>query len=125
LIQLGGAGGFACGCHGLPDQSSERLLKRAKSDSQVWDQVWDLRHDNRGVWLALLLASSALAPIHIEYPATGAVFPPEITAPTFLWHDGAKTATTWRVDISFSDGSPTLHSTAKGERLRVGPIDPD
>jgi hypothetical protein len=77
------------------------------------------------VLLAVLLAGSALAPIHIEYPAPGAMFPPEITAPTFLWRDGAKTATAWRVDISFHDGSPALHASAKGERLRVGPIDPD
>jgi hypothetical protein len=77
------------------------------------------------VLLAVLLASSALAPIHIEYPAPGAMFPPEITAPTFLWRDGTKTANAWRVDISFHDGSLALHVSAKGERLRVGPIDPD
>ena len=53
------------------------------------------------------------------------MFPPEITAPTFLWRDGAKTATAWRVDVSFGDGSPGLEAAAKGERLRVGPIDPD
>ncbi len=75
--------------------------------------------------LAVLLASGALAPIHVEYPAPGAMFPPEITAPTFLWRDGAKTATTWRVAISFHDGSPRLRVTAKGARLRVGPVDPD
>ena len=77
------------------------------------------------MWLALLLANAALAPIHIEYPAPGAIFPPEITAPTFLWRDDTKTATAWRVDITFNDGSPALHSISKGERLRVGPIDPD
>ena len=81
--------------------------------------------DNRNVLLAFLLASSALAPIHIEYPAPGAMFPPEITAPTFLWRDDAKTATAWRVDIAFNDGSPAMRSTAKGEWLRIGPIDPD
>jgi hypothetical protein len=77
------------------------------------------------VLLAVLLASGALAPIRIEYPAPGAIFPPEITAPTFLWRDGAKAATAWRVDISFNDGSPALEAAAKGERLRVGPIDAD
>ena len=53
------------------------------------------------------------------------MFPPDIAAPTFLWRDSAKQATGWRVEISFSDGSPALHVVAKGERLRVGPIDPD
>jgi hypothetical protein len=53
------------------------------------------------------------------------MFPPEIAAPTFLWRDGAKTATAWRVDIFFDDGSPALHAAAQGGRMRLGPIDPD
>jgi hypothetical protein len=77
------------------------------------------------VLLAVLLASSALAPIRIGYPAPGATFPPEMTPPTFLWRDSTKTATAWRVDIAFRDGSSALRATASGERLRVGPIDPD
>ena len=27
------------------------------------------------------------AAVAIDYPADGAIFPPEITAPTFLWRD--------------------------------------
>ena len=38
--------------------------------------------------MAVLFASSSLAPIPIEYPAPGAMFPPEVTVPTCLWHDG-------------------------------------
>ena len=75
--------------------------------------------------LAVLLAG-VLAPIHIDYPATDTIFPPEITAPTFLWRDSAeKSANSWRIGISFRDGSPPLHTAAPGRRLRVGPIDPD
>jgi hypothetical protein len=77
------------------------------------------------VWLALLLASSALAPIQVEYPAQDTLFPPEITAPTFLWRDRSQSARWWRVEISFNDGSPALRSTSRGERLQVGPVDPD
>jgi len=62
-------------------------------------------------------------PISIDYPDEGAIFPPEITAPAFLWRD--KTATTWRVDVSFGDGSPVIHVAARGEYIRVGEIDPD
>jgi tetratricopeptide (TPR) repeat protein len=74
-------------------------------------------------------ASSSGAPspaaIAIDYPEDGSVFPPEITPPTFLWRDGAKAVTLWRIDVSFADGSPPIHTTSKGERLRIGKIDPD
>jgi tetratricopeptide (TPR) repeat protein len=77
------------------------------------------------ILVVLLLAASGPSPIRIEYPAPGTTFPPEIAAPTFLWRDSAKTAVFWRVNISFPDGAPALHSIANGERLRVGPIDRD
>ncbi len=62
--------------------------------------------------------------ISIDYPEEGSVFPPEMTAPTFLWRDGSKTATMWRLDVSFADGSPGVHDVSKGPHLRVGTIDP-
>ncbi|MBN2137495.1 MAG: tetratricopeptide repeat protein [Sedimentisphaerales bacterium] len=39
--------------------------------------------------------------IVIDYPFEGSVFPPEIVAPTFLWHDQAEAADLWLVDVSF------------------------
>jgi tetratricopeptide (TPR) repeat protein len=65
------------------------------------------------------------AAITVDYPENGSIFPPEIAPPTFLWRDGGKGVTFWRIDISFGDGAATIHSTSKGERLRVGRIDPD
>ena len=64
-----------------------------------------------------------LAPITIDYPAEGSVFPPEITAPTFLWRDAAESATVWLVDVAFSDGSAGIQAKSLGERLRIGEID--
>ena len=46
------------------------------------------------------------APITIDYPLEGSIFPPEITAPTFLWHDPAETATVWLIEAAFGDGVP-------------------
>lgn len=63
--------------------------------------------------------------IRIDYPADGSIFPPEIAAPVFLWRDTDKSATLWHIDISFADGAPALHLTSRGERLRIGAIDPD
>ena len=70
------------------------------------------------------LARTVVA-ITIDYPVEGSIFPPEITPPTFLWRDGGKGVTSWRIDVSFGNGQATIHATSKGERLRIGRIDPD
>jgi tetratricopeptide (TPR) repeat protein len=76
--------------------------------------------------LGLLLAvPSPPAPIAIDYPEEGSVFPPEITPPTFLWRDRAKGVALWRIDVSFAAGAAAIHATSKGERMRIGQIDPD
>jgi tetratricopeptide (TPR) repeat protein len=81
--------------------------------------------------LAIALSSSPSAfttrtpAITIDYPEDGSIFPPEITPPTFLWRDRSARAAFWRIDISFADGSPPLHAVSKGERPRIGWIDPD
>jgi hypothetical protein len=69
--------------------------------------------------------ASSLAAISIDYPEEGSVFPPEITPPTFLWREAVTTATAWRIEISFGDGSPALPAIPGGDHVRVGPIDPD
>jgi tetratricopeptide (TPR) repeat protein len=62
--------------------------------------------------------------ITVDYPAPDSLFPPEITPPTFLWHDACQSATAWRLEIAFSDGSPALSLPAEGQPARVGEIDP-
>jgi tetratricopeptide (TPR) repeat protein len=81
------------------------------------------------VWIfvagaAALTALQQPAAISIDYPQDGSIFPPEITAPTFLWRDPAPDAKRWRIDISFADGSPGIHAESRGERLKIGEIDP-
>src|ERR1039457_6250166 len=73
----------------------------------------------------LLAAPNAPAAITVDYPQEGSIFPPEITAPAFLWHDAAKGVALWRIDISFGAGAAAIHVTSKGERMRIGRIDPD
>ena len=63
--------------------------------------------------------------IAVDYPADGSVFPPELTAPTFLWHDAAPGATSWTIDIAFRDGAPGIHAPSAGEAMRIGEIDPE
>ena len=78
--------------------------------------------------LLIALVSGAPPPpaaITIDYPEEGSIFPPEITPPTFLWRDSAKGVALWRIDVSFAAGTATIHATSRGERMRIGKLDPD
>jgi len=70
-------------------------------------------------------AERAAAAITVDYPEEGSIFPPEITPPTFLWTDSGRGVTFWRIDVSFGDGAAAIHAASKGERPRIGRIDPD
>ncbi|RPJ55255.1 MAG: tetratricopeptide repeat protein [Acidobacteria bacterium] len=74
---------------------------------------------------AVVAAFAAVQPLQItiDYPADGSIFPPDITAPTFLWRDPAATAASWRIEITFADGSAPLKVSAPGARLQIGEID--
>jgi tetratricopeptide (TPR) repeat protein len=74
--------------------------------------------------MASACAQNGTAPIVIDYPADGSVFPPDMAAPTFLWRDPAAGAVSWQIDVSFADGSAAIHVAAKGERMHIGEIDP-
>jgi tetratricopeptide (TPR) repeat protein len=65
-----------------------------------------------------------LALITIDYPAEGAIFPPEITAPTFLWRDADEGAAAWLIEVAFADGAAGIQVKSQGERMRIGEIDP-
>ncbi|MGB9458584.1 MAG: tetratricopeptide repeat protein [Bryobacteraceae bacterium] len=68
-------------------------------------------------------AANSLSGITVDYPAEGSIFPPDLTAPTFLWRDGVGSANRWAIDIGFADGGPDIRVTARGELMRVGPVD--
>jgi Flp pilus assembly protein TadD len=68
-------------------------------------------------------AASALEKINLDYPLEGSVFPPEITAPTILWHDATDTAKHWVVEVSFADRSEGIRVQVAGDHLTMGEID--
>jgi tetratricopeptide (TPR) repeat protein len=81
-----------------------------------------------GVVAALWLAGAAggaqsPAALAIDYPAAGAVFPPDFHAPTFLWRDPSAAAR-WTVEIAGPGLGAPLRIAARGERMTVGEIDP-
>lgn len=75
--------------------------------------------------VAGVLLSGSPGKITVDYPEAGSIFPPEITAPTFVWHDLAADATRWRIEISFDDGTAPLRTSSTGPRMKIGEIDPE
>ena len=62
--------------------------------------------------------------ITVDYPQDASIFPPEITAPTFLWRDAEPSARSWRINVNFADHAKQLRFVSAGEGLKLGEIDP-
>ena len=81
-----------------------------------------------GVCVLIIVAAAVAveqpARITIDYPAEGAIFPPEITAPVFLWRDAAESARVWLIELAFGNGSAGMRVKSAGERAQIGEIDP-
>jgi tetratricopeptide (TPR) repeat protein len=63
------------------------------------------------------------AAITIDYPAEGAIFPPEITPPVFLWRDASPTASFWVIDVHFAGHAHGIQAKSRGEKRPIGEID--
>jgi hypothetical protein len=74
--------------------------------------------------LAVHAAAGKHAGITIDYPRSDSIFPPEITPPTFIWHDDSNAAAYWRIEVTFADGSQPMQFESRGEPMRTGEIDP-
>lgn len=48
-------------------------------------------------------AGTSPADITLDYPFASSVFPPDLIAPTFLWHDPSTDADTWVVEIRWTN----------------------
>lgn len=77
-----------------------------------------------GVAAGHVQAVSQQARLFIGYPSEGSIFPPEITPPTFLWHEERDSAARWVVEVQFGDHSAPLRIDVAGEHQRMGEIDP-
>jgi hypothetical protein len=62
--------------------------------------------------------------ITVDYHQNVAIFPPEITPPTLLWRDANTSAKSWRIDVTFADGSKPIRVESRGEGMKIGEIDP-
>ena len=96
------------------------------SPAYVRARLWSVG----GAGIAVALAVGALiaqdpqgtGAIVIDYPAAGSIFPPEFPAPELLFRDLGKAAF-WSIDVTFRDGAAAIHTTARGERMTIGPVD--
>ncbi len=66
---------------------------------------------------------SEFSKITIDYPMDGSIFPPEIAAPTFLWHDETAQADRWLFDAAFNNGKAHIYALVPGVPPQQGEID--
>jgi tetratricopeptide (TPR) repeat protein len=52
--------------------------------------------------------------VTIDYPFNESIFPPEIVAPTFLWHDENEKANLWLIDVSFASREHNVYVITAG-----------
>jgi len=81
--------------------------------------AWEVGRHRRGP--VSIVEPGCLA---IDYPAEGSVFPPEFPAPTWRWREVTDSATSWQIEITFSDGAPALRAVSAGARMRLVESDP-
>lgn len=65
-----------------------------------------------------------LDPLTIDYPRDGTLFPPDIVAPTMLWHEPTTNADTWLITIAFTSTAQRFYILCDGARPKPV-IDPD
>jgi len=63
--------------------------------------------------------------IVIDYPTEGAIFPPDIAAPTLLWHDADASATLWRIEVALPGRKDKQEIVSSGPLMQVGESDPE
>ena len=62
-------------------------------------------------------------PITIDYPFEASIFPPEITAPEFLWRDRSDSAKSWIIEIRFDSSRARIEILSDGKRSKPAPLD--
>jgi Leucine-rich repeat (LRR) protein len=72
----------------------------------------------------LAVAAAQPEPLVVDYPPEGAVFPPGMVPPTFLWRDGSPAADAWLVDLALDGGERHVRVFTRGESPPRGELDP-
>ncbi len=62
--------------------------------------------------------------IVVDYPIDGSILPPDMVAPTFLWHDETPDVDRWLIDVALTDGEGHIYVLAEGAPPPIGETDP-
>ncbi|MHC4986381.1 MAG: hypothetical protein ACYTFO_09540, partial [Planctomycetota bacterium] len=81
------------------------------------------RHDATLALAAAAAGVDGLAEVTIDYPFNESIFPPDIIAPTFLWHETHEGADSWLIDISLAGGDKHIYVLTAGGPPPAGEID--
>ena len=68
--------------------------------------------------LAELDEATLRGKVTVDYPKPGSVFPPDLCAPTFLWHDSDNTVNAWLIDVAFEGHPKHVYAVTSGVRKR-------
>jgi tetratricopeptide (TPR) repeat protein len=60
--------------------------------------------------------AQSAATVTIDYPLEGSLFPPELVAPTFLWHDPVDEVGLWLIDVAFDSTPHHIYALSRGPR---------
>jgi tetratricopeptide (TPR) repeat protein len=63
-------------------------------------------------------ARVAGAAVTLDYPAAGSLFPPDMVAPTFLFHDAEAAAETWLITVAVAGEAGRLYVLTDGRRAK-------
>jgi len=74
--------------------------------------------------LASIAPEKEYSSITLDYPFNKSIFPSEIVAPTFLWHDPEKAADLWLIDITFKNNPFHIYALTAGKQVEPQ-IDPE
>ncbi len=66
---------------------------------------------------------AGLAAITVDYPQMESIVPPDLAAPTFLWHDAAEGVDRWLVEVTFPPAPARLTIQVQGDPPPQGEID--
>ena len=74
--------------------------------------------------LAAIFAAQRPAPVVIDYPEEGSLFPPDFAPPTFLWRGPRESSGAWTIEVTFANGGGPIVRASEGALLTAGEIDP-
>ncbi len=117
-LAMGVVAAAGCGSRAVPKSLESDLFvgDDGRVTASAEKTIRPLIESSRGV--------TGVPAVVIDYPSNGSLFPPEIVAPTFLWHDPDNSTTRWLIDVSFKTNPHHVYGITSGKRAPEE-IDPE